>query len=352
MKTTAYQLRGHRTRLPKRLWKLAIGLVAVLVIASLVTWRLYDMNLRPLSSSTAAQHVTVVTGSTVNDIADQLFKAKLIRSTWAFKWYVSSQNDRDKLQAGTYNVSPSQSIQQIVSMLTQGKVATDIVTILPGKRIDEVREAFIQAGFKPADVDAAFQAAQYRTTYPALADNPASANLEGFLFPDTHQKIATTDPKQIVEEALTEMQAHLTPDIRNAFASEGLSTYQGVTLASIVEQEVSKPADRAQAAQVFLTRLHQGMMLGSDVTANYGAVIAGHAPALDYDSPYNTLLHAGLPSGPISTVSDSSLQAVAHPATTSWLYFVTGDDGTTYFSSNLADHQALTQKYCHKLCGQ
>jgi UPF0755 protein len=93
-------------------------------------------------------------------------------------------------------------------------------------------------------------------------------------------------------------------------------------------------------------------MLGSDVTARYGAISAGKAPSLSYDSPYNTLLHPGLPPTPISTISISALAAAAHPAPTNWLYFVTGDDGTTYFSTNLKDHQALTQKYCHKLCGE
>jgi len=73
---------------------------------------------------------------------------------------------------------------------------------------------------------------------------------------------------------------------------------------------------------------------------------------LSYDSPYNTLIHAGLPPSPISTVSLSSLNAAAHPASTDWLYFVAGDDGTTYFSHTFAEHDALAQKYCHKLCGR
>jgi len=97
--------------------------------------------------------------------------------------------------------------------------------------------------------------------------------------------------------------------------------------------------------------LKQGMMLGSDVTAIYGSVAAGKQPDLSFDSPYNTLIHTGLPPTPISTVTKTSLQAATHPAGTDWLYFVAGDDGTTYFSHTLEEHQALTAKYCHKLCG-
>jgi UPF0755 protein len=82
----------------------------------------------------------------------------------------------------------------------------------------------------------------------------------------------------------------------------------------------------------------------------YGDVLAGHAPSTTYDTPYNVYLHTGLPPTPVSNVSDSSMAAVAHPAGTDWLYFVSGDNGNTYFSTNLQDHQALTKQYCHKLC--
>jgi len=103
---------------------------------------------------------------------------------------------------------------------------------------------------------------------------------------------------------------------------------------------------------VFLKRLRSGISLGSDVTARYGAIAAGRAPSLTYESPYNTLLHKGLPPTPISTINKQSLDAAAHPAATDWLFFVAGDNGTTYFSKTNEEHEALSQKYCHKLCGR
>jgi len=130
-----------------------------------------------------------------------------------------------------------------------------------------------------------------------------------------------------------------------------------MVLASILEKEVSNANDRAQAAQVFLTRLHNGTTLGSDVTAIYGAIAAGkttltQGAMLAYDSPYNTLQHPGLPPTPISSISVSSLNAAAHPANTNWLYFVSGDDGKTYFSTTLEEHNQQTAQYCHKLCSE
>jgi UPF0755 protein len=179
-----------------------------------------------------------------------------------------------------------------------------------------------------------------------------TTTLEGMLWPDSFERTATTPVSEIITESLNEMGHHLTSQVQAEFASEGLTTYQGITLASMINQEVTKPADQAQVAQVFLTRLKSGGTLGSDVTANYGAIAAGQPPSLSYDSPYNTLIHPGLPPTPISTINTSSLYAATHPASTSWLYFVTGDDGTTYFSNTLQQQQQNTATYCHTLCSQ
>jgi len=350
MKT--YTIGVKRRHWPRRVFTLMVIVILLAVAGAVGVQRWYMANLEPVSSSTVKHYFTVNDGATMNEIAAQLKSAGLIRSDQAFTWYVSVHNERDKLKAGTYNLNPSMSTAQIVEMIVDGKVATDLVTILPGKRLDQIREAFIKSGFKAPEVDAALEPGQYRNAYPALADNPASASLEGFLYPDSFQKTAATDPKTIIEESLTEMQDHLTPDIRAGFVAHGLTVYQGVTLASIVEQEVPSQADRNQAAQVFLKRLSIDMPLGSDVTAFYGAIRDGVAPSVSYDSPYNTRMHKGLPPGPISNVSASSLQAVAHPADTDWLYFVAGDDGVTHFAKTEAEHNDNVSKYCHKLCSE
>ena len=336
----------------RRLFFVVLLMLGLAAVGAVAVQRWYYTNLRPVSASTQRQYITIATGSGTAAIGSDLKIAGLIRSDKAFEWYVSLHNARDQLQAGTYSLMPSQSTPAIADTIIRGKVATDLVTILPGQRLDQIRQTFIKSGFAPSAVDAALTPAQYRSSYPALADNPASAGLEGFLYPDSFEKTANTDPKTIVAESLTEMQAHLTSDIRKGFAASGLTVYQGVTIASIVEQEVPGQSDRNQAAQVFLKRLHIGMELGSDVTAFYGAIKAGVTPAVDYDSAYNTLLHKGFPPGPIGSISDSSLQAVAHPAATDWLYFVAGDDGKTYFAKTLDEHKANVSKYCHKLCGQ
>lgn len=347
-----YQIGSKQRRPWLRRILTALGvLVLGLVLATLAIWHFYHQNLRSVSASGATQTITVASGATPAQIADLLHDHGIIRNAWTFEAYIRHEGVGADLQAGTYSLSPTQDVQTIVAQLTHGKVSTKLATILPGQRIDQIKQALLNDGFSEADVDAALNPSAYEGN-AALVDKPAGSSLEGYLYPDSFQRTSLTKPAAIVQESITEMQRRLTPDIRAAFAKEGLSTYQGIVLASVVEQEVSNPNDRAQAAQVFLKRISVGMPLGSDVTAMYGSRLAGQGTSLSYDTPYNTLIHNGLPPTPISNVDDGALQAVAHPASTDWLFFVAGDDGVTHFSHTLQEHQALTQQYCHKLCAQ
>ncbi len=326
----------------------SVFLVAVLASA-LVIHKVYQDNLRPTSQSQRGQQVTIPLGSSTAQIASTLKQAGVIRQAWAFEWYVRINDLRDKLQAGTYLFRYSQSLPDIATIITHGKVATDLVTILPAQRLDQIRQTLINSGFGTKAVSSALDPSNY-DNHPALVDKPVGASLEGYLYPDTWQKTAETNPRTIVQESLDEMQKHLTPGLRAAIVRQGLTVHQGVILASIVEQEAGNNADKPTIAQVFLLRFRTHMVLGSDVTAIYGSLRAGQGTSLSYNSPYNTRINGGLPPGPISNVSESSLQAVAHPAKTKYLYFVAGDDGVTYFSKTLAEHESLTAQHCKKLC--
>ena len=249
-------------------------------------------------------------------------------------------------------MSPSYDLSKTVAIIVSGSVTEGKVTILPGKTLAQIRSQLINDGYSAASIDQSYNPAQY-SGLPIMADVPSgTSTLEGLLFPDTFYTTNKTTVSQILRESLLEMGKQITPAISADFANEGLSVYQAITMASIIQQEVSKPNDMAQVAQVFFSRIKQGMPLGSDVTANYGAIINGQSPSLTYDSPYNTLIHTGLPPTPIGTASRESLNAVAHPANTNWLYFVSGDNGHTYFEQTIQQHNADTAAYCHKLCAQ
>lgn len=335
-----------------RLW--IIILVAALVViggsaAGLRMW--YNNNLKPVSASTDAQYFTVDPGSGVHAIATELKAAGLIRNISAFETYVTTNDYREKLQAGTYRLSPSMSVQTIVKKMVNGDVARDLMTILPGKRLDQIKQAFRDAGYSSAEVRAAFNSENY-ASHQALANLPKGASLEGYLYPDSFQKQSNTPASTIIKQSLDEMSKYLTSDIINGFRARGLSAHEGVTLASIIVRESDNDADDPIVAQVLLSRIARDMPLQADATAFYAADVAGQPHSVSIESPYNTYLHTGLPPGPISNVTKEALFAAAHPAGTDYLYYVTGDDGKTRFSRTVEEHNANVQKYCKQRCSQ
>lgn len=345
-----YKLREKST---KRKWiTRLVALLCVVLLsvgaAGVIVWRAYQRDLQPLGGAGTVS-VVVEEGSSLASIAQTLEKERVIRSARAFEYYARIHKASRYLQAGTYEISPAQGVPEIITQLTHGKVATTLVTILPGQRLDQIRTALINQGYSEADVDAALEPTQYAEN-GVFEGKPTDTNLEGYLYPDSFQRTKSTSVKTIIEQSLAQMDARLTASVRQGFERQGLTVYQGIVIASIVEKEVINQSDRAQAAQVFLKRFKIGMQLGSDVTAHYGSELAGKGKDVTYDSPYNTRIHTGLPPTPISNVSESSLQAVANPASTDWLFFVSGDNGTTYFSKTVEEHEALAAKYCHKLC--
>lgn len=343
---------GVRTpkRRPFRAILITVISLAIVIAVSIVgVFSYYMMSLRPVSSTNASQEITIPAGATMSQISRKLDDNGLIRHWWAFEWYVHLKHGERYLMAGTYVLSPSQSTPDIAAMLTHGKVTTKLVVILPGQRIDQVRASLINQGFTESSVDAALEPTQYETL-PVLADKPKGASLEGYLYPESFEKMVNTTATDIVRQSLDEMAKQLTAERIAAFKAEGLSPYQALILASMVEKEAVTSADKAQVAQVFLSRLKADMLLGSDVTAFYGSQLNGAGQSVTYDTPYNTRLHIGLPPTPISNVSLGSLDAVTRPSSTDWLYFVAGDDGTVHFSRTLAEHEQLTEQYCKKLC--
>lgn len=342
-------MRGINQLQIRRLW-IILALIIILGVAAgygIHAW--YNRNLAAVSSSEQITYFTVEQGASLHDISSGLKQQNLIRSATAFETYVRSRQLYAKMQAGTYALSPSMSTPQIVSKLVKGDVSKTDVTIYPGKTLAQTRKIFKQVGYGDSELDVAFDP----STYPdeaVLSYLPAGASLEGFLYPDTFQKVANTHAQTIIRQSLDAMQSHLTPDIINGFKAQGLSVYQGVTMASIVYQESGLPSAQPTVAQVFLLRLKQGMMLGSDVTAFYASRQADRGDDVTYNSPYNTRLYVGLPPGPIGNMTDTALKAVAHPSNTDYLFFVAGDDGTIHFSHTQAEHDQAIKQYCHKLC--
>lgn len=354
-------MRGLRKSLPKvrKSW-LILAVIIILAAGGAYGARVwYNRNLGAVSSSQQIVYFPIASGSSLHDISTDLKNAGLIRSSTAFETYVRGKQLYAKMQAGTYALTPSMTTPQIVDKIVKGEVSKNLLTILPGKTINQIRQAFKQAGYSDSELDVAFDPSTYPDE-PVLDNLPSGASLEGFLYPDSFQKEAGTPAQSIVRESLEEMQKHLTPGIVKGFSAHGLNIYQGVTLASIVYKESGNPQYEPTVAQVFLSRIKQGATLGSDVTALYGAGKDGVnlpsddsravAIAINHDSPYNTRIHPGLPPGPISNMTDDALKSVASPSHTDYLYFVNGADCRLHFAKTIQEHNQNIQKYGAKEC--
>lgn len=341
-----------RRRTTRFRWLLAlVGLMVVFVIGSI---GMYLALLTPVDAQ-SQQHIRIVVakGDSAATIARTLKKSGLIRSAEAFGLYTQLSGTKSKLQAGGYLLKKSQSVSDIVAHLVAGKSDEMSVTILPGLTLaeladPEVKGSLADQGFTPAEIRAAY-ARSYQS--PLLSDRPRGADLEGYLFPETYRVSADASLETVFDMALGEFYRQLQQNnIQAGLAAQNLTLYQGVTLASIVQKEVSREADQRQVAQVFLKRLRDKMVLGSDVTFLYIAKKEGRTPSVNDPSPYNTRRQGGLPPGPIANFHLSALLAVVNPAPGDYVYFVAGDDGVTYFARTEAEHNANVATHCKTLC--
>jgi UPF0755 protein len=332
-------------RSPSRRWATA-GLIAIglLLAGSYISYRL---GLRPAAASGPAQRFEVKSGERVPEIADHLKTAGLIRGRNSFITYLNFHNLRGHINVGTYSISPTLSGPEIADMLAHGKTLTNRLVVPEGSRLSQIEQLAADHGIAKADFKAAL-AAPHSQSF--LAGKPAEVDLEGYLFPDSYEVGATTAATTLVDTMLNTFGSRVGPEYEQAFGAEGLNLHQGLTLASIVEREVSISADRPVVAQIFLKRLRLGMPLGSDVTTHYAAELLGVPFNINLDSHYNTRRYPGLPPGPICSPGLGALDAAAHPATTDYLYFLTGKDGKTYFAKTYPEHQANIDK--HGLAGQ
>ena len=300
---------------------------------------------------------TVDQGESARAISQALKQAGIIQSTELFDELTSLEGLQNGLASGQYDLSADMPASEIIARLHQGAASAFKVTIPEGKRVEEVAAILQQAGVvRAADFLAALRAGGYN--YDFLPGDTKGSTLEGFIFPDTYSFPKHNTAADVVNTMLKDFGQRVTPELRAAFKQEGLTLDQAVTLASIVEREAQDPTERPIIASVFFNRMKAGMPLQSDPTVQF--VLAGDPKSVaafgwwkkdltldDYKvaSPYNTYINPGLPPGPIANPGLASLQAVAHPAQTKYLYFVAKGDGTHAFAETFDEHQANIAKY-------
>ena len=298
----------------------------------------------------AALRVQIEPGGSARSVLARLASLGALRHPRSTELYLRLSGRRLRLKAGEYEIAPHASAADIVTMLAEGRVVLEQLTVVEGTTFADFRRLL--------DADP-----KVRHTLRGASDIQVMAALghagelpEGEFFPDTYRFAAGTADVEILKVAYERMQQIL----REAWSQRApdlpvRSAYEALILASIVEKETGIASERARIAGVFVARLRKGMRLQSDPTVIYGlgARYDGDIRSRDLitDTPYNTYTRSGLPPTPIALPGRDAILAAVRPLDTGALYFVaTGDgDGAHHFSATLEEHNAAVQHYLARL---
>jgi len=335
------------------IWKV-VGLVTALLCAGVgaVLWITQGLVV-PARTAADVQTFSVGEGEPLIRVVRRLEQQGLLPDRALFGprivvLFAQFQGVDREIKAGEYDLVATMTPVEILEKLRTGEVKTYPVTIPEGLHLEETAERFEAAGI----VEAVAFLAQARSAELARELEIEADDLEGYLFPETYRFRKDTPAVEVVRRMVEEFKASLTPEDRERIGATKMSLHEIVTLASIVEKETGAPEERPLIAAVFLNRLEKRMRLQTDPTVIYGILrtrgsFDGNLRRVDLrtDTPYNTYTRGGLPPGPIASVGMESIRAVLAPADVDYLYFVSRNDGTHYFSTTLRQHNNAVIRY-------
>ena len=291
--------------------------------------------------------IKVKPGMTTVDIATVLADRALIRDKNVFLLAAKQAGLDKSLQAGEYELSRKMDVHQMIEIMAKGKTAYSRFTIPEGFTVEQIASLLQEKEL--ARKDRVLALAQNYAPFDKEPSRPdVKYRAEGFLFPDTYQISKGASEEEILEMMAREFQKQFTPELQEKARASGLSTYDVIVLASLIEREVQLASERPIVARVFLNRIKIGMPLQSCATIQY---ILGYAKEeltiadTQLPSPYNSYLHQGMPPGPVANPGLPSIKAALNPAEGDWLYFVVdGKTGGHRFSRTLAEHEAAIEQ--------
>ncbi len=325
----------------KGLMKLLTSLLVVaLLLGGGALWWLKE----PLQTGPNALDLAIEPGTSPKAIAQAVVDAGAQTSpTLLYAWFRLSGQSR-QMRAGSYEIASGTSPQRLLNMLVRGEESLRTVTLVEGWSWRQVRQALAKAeNLKPDSQFLTDEALMAQLGRPGLAP-------EGRFYPDTYSYAKGASDVSVLTRAMKAMDKHVQQawEARQAGVSVK-SPEEALILASIVEKETGKAADRPMISGVFNNRLRIGMRLQTDPTVIYGlgAAFDGNLRRihLQTDTPWNTYTRAGLPPTPIAMPGKAALLAAVKPAQTQALYFVAKGDGSSHFSASLDEHNRAVNRY-------
>jgi UPF0755 protein len=305
----------------------------------------------PMSDDPSPVPFTVAIGETAVSVANKLYEQNLISDPDVFRRFLSYNGLDASLEAGDYELRRNMTMREVAEALQKANFEEVSVTIPEGWRAEQVAELLTQQKIMDGTAFLAAVRQGVGVEHPLLADRPAGASYEGYLFPDTYRLPIKATPEDLIRRMVENMASKIPPNALDLAAGQGHTFFEILTVASIVEREAVVPEERPTIASVYLNRLAQGMYLQADPTVQYAmgyqtdAGVWWKTPVtLDeysqVNSPYNTYLNPGLPPGPIANPGASSIIATLQPEKTDYIFFMgCGGEGKHLFANNYETHQ-------------
>jgi UPF0755 protein len=287
--------------------------------------------------------VVVPRGASLRVAADSLAARGVIGSALLFRVYAKGTGRDRAVKPGTYQFVRGTPYGEVLDDLVSGRGVMHVVTIVEGWELRQIVPQIARALELPRD---SVEAAVRDTALLRRLDVP-TPTLEGYLFPATYTFPAGTGAAAAVRAMVERFEQAWRPEWDERLQAMAFRRHDAVTLASIVEREARRPAERPVIAAVYYNRLRRGMRLQADPTVQYA--LGRHVGRvlykdLEIDSPYNTYRRAGLPPGPIGAPGAPSLAAAVGPANVPYLYFVAHPDGHHEFRTTYAEHLTAVQE--------
>ncbi|MGH2786868.1 MAG: endolytic transglycosylase MltG [Actinomycetota bacterium] len=329
----------------------ALSILTLIVAAPVVAGTVYLHSIGFLGSSEPGKKVEVLVakGASVNAIAEELERAGVIRSSFGFRLVTFVEAGAEDIQAGRYRLPQGLTARAALeALIDEGPLAEDfvVVTFPEGWWLDEfaARVAENTDILKGEFVKIATSGAVRSRFQPQGVDT-----LEGLLFPSTYQIGKKEDARGVIEKLVREFDRRMAAIDPSKGRAHGVSDYEAIIVASMVEAETFQDSERGMVARVIYNRLEAGMPLGIDATVLYALGERKNELTesdLEVDSPYNTREVTGLPPTPIGSPGSASLEAALNPADGDWLYYVLTDcEGHHSFSVDYDDFLADKATY-------
>lgn len=311
------------------------------------TLSFYWFLFRPPSHASFIKVIYIRKGMPLKKISALLEQEGIIRNRHFFIAMATVLGKKAGIKAGEYEFHTRMLPLEVLGILAKGQVKLHLVTIAEGYTLSQIaqlleeseivdRNAFLQKASSPAFISSL-----------GLSLEPGST-LEGYLFPETYHLFKGVDPEEVIRIMVRQFKKVFDPELASRVSQMGISQREVVTLASIIEKETPLSEEKPLISAVFRNRLRKRMPLQSDPTVIYGIKnFNGNLTKEDLlrPTPYNTYLVNGLPPTPICNPGKDSLLAALYPAPVPYLYFVSKNNGSHYFSSDIEEHNQAVWRY-------